>query len=346
MPARAFEDDHQDDDEDDMKKVWIQVAPWRKELVTAALEAGADAVVLPQGCSEKAKALGRITTVAPDGDLRLGSDVVRIEIAGKADEERAARCPAATVVLQMRDWTIIPLENLLAQRQGVFVEVRRAEDARVVTQILEKGADGIVLVTDDPAEIKRTCNAVHEHTGTLPLVAATVTRVQLLGMGDRVCLDTCTEMKPGEGMLVGDASSAFFLVHAETIQTPYVATRPFRVNAGAVHAYVLCPEGRTKYLDEMKGGDPCLLVRHDGATQVAWLGRSKIERRPMLRVEAEAEGRAVSLVLQNAETIRLTRPGGEAISVAVLKPGDQVLAHLTTGGRHFGMAVEETLTER
>lgn len=329
-----------------MKKVWVQVDPWRKELVTAALEAGADALVLPEGCSAKAKALGRITTIAPDGDLRLGTDVVRVEIASKADEERAARCPAKAVILRMRDWTVIPLENLLAQRGGLFVEVRRAEDARVVTQILEKGADGIVLITDDPAEIKRTCGAIREHAETLPLVAATVTRVEVLGMGDRVCLDTCTNMRPGEGMLVGDASSAFFLVHSETIETPYVATRPFRVNAGAVHAYVLCPEGRTKYLDELKGGDPCLIVRHDGATQVAYLGRSKVERRPMLRVEADAGGQTVSLVLQNAETIRLTKPGGEAISVAVLKPGDQVLAHLTEGGRHFGMAVKETLKER
>jgi 3-dehydroquinate synthase II len=66
----------------------------------------------------------------------------------------------------------------------------------------------------------------------------------------------------------------------------------------------------------------------------------------MLLVEAEAEGKTIALILQNAETIRLTQPGGEALSVAVLKPGDQVLAHLTTGGRHFGMKVDETLTER
>jgi len=161
-----------------------------------------------------------------------------------------------------------------------------------------------------------------------------------------VCVDTCTNMTPGEGMLVGNASSAFFLVHAETIETPYVATRPFRVNAGGVHAYCLCPDGKTKYLSELTAGDPVLLVKHDGATQVAYLGRSKVERRPMLLVEAEAEGRTLSLVLQNAETIRLTRPDGAALSVAVLAPGDEVLAHLTTGGRHFGMQVEETLTER
>ena len=68
-----------------------------------------------------------------------------------------------------------------------------------------------------------------------------------------------------------------------------VAARPFRVNAGAVHAYVLLPEGKTKYLSELKAGDEVLVVRHDGATSVAYVGRNKIERRPLMLVEAEAQ---------------------------------------------------------
>ena len=56
-------------------------------------------------------------------------------------------------------------------------------------------------------------------------------------MGDRACLDTCTQMSPGEGMLVGNTASGFFLIHSESIENPYVAARPFRVNAGAVDAY-------------------------------------------------------------------------------------------------------------
>ncbi len=165
-------------------------------------------------------------------------------------------------------------------------------------------------------------------------------------MGDRVCLDTVSNMVPGEGMLVGNAGSGFFLVHSESLKNPYVAARPFRVNAGAVHAYLYLPEGKTKYLSEVKAGDEVLTVRHDGTTSVSYIGRAKIERRPLLLIEAEAEGQPVSLVLQNAETIRLTSPEGEAISVATLKPGDRVLAHVTQGGRHFGMAIEETITER
>jgi 3-dehydroquinate synthase II len=125
-----------------------------------------------------------------------------------------------------------------------------------------------------------------------------------------------------------------------------VAPRPFRVNAGAVHAYALLPEGKTKYLSELKAGDEVLLVRHDGGTAVGYVGRNKIERRPLLLVEAEAAGRAISLVLQNAETIRLTAPDGSAVSVAGLEAGDAVLAYFEAGGRHFGVAIEETITER
>ena len=74
-------------------------------------------------------------------------------------------------------------------------------------------------------------------------------------MGDRVCVDTCTQMEPGQGMLVGNTTEGFLLVHSESIENPYVAARPFRVNAGAVHAYALCPGGRTRYLSELKAGD-------------------------------------------------------------------------------------------
>jgi 3-dehydroquinate synthase II len=45
-------------------------------------------------------------------------------------------------------------------------------------------------------------------------------------MGDRVCVDTCTMMGEGQGILVGNTSSAFLLVQAETQENPYVAPRP------------------------------------------------------------------------------------------------------------------------
>jgi 3-dehydroquinate synthase II len=215
-----------------------------------------------------------------------------------------------------------------------------------MVEILEKGVDGVVLDTTDVNEIKKTAEVIHGVSERVPLVVATVTATKQLGMGDRCCLDTCTQMALGEGMLVGNTASGFFLVHSESIDNPYVASRPFRVNAGAVHAYILTPGGKTKYLADLKAGDEVMLVDKEGRTQTAYLGRNKIERRPMTLVEAEAEGHPISLVLQNAETIRLMDPQGKAISITSLKPGDQVLAHVEESGRHFGMKVEESLIER
>ncbi len=66
----------------------------------------------------------------------------------------------------------------------------------------------------------------------------------------------------------------------------------------------------------------------------------------MILIKAEAEGELISLVMQNAETIRLVSPKGNAISITTLKPGDKVLGHIEKAGRHFGMQVDETLIEK
>ena len=330
-----------------MKKVWVKIVPWDKPLAVAALEGGADAVVLAAGDAPRMRELGRMSVVAPDGDLQPGRDLTEMEIRSKADERAAAAAPGnRTLLLRMADWTIIPLENLLAQRGNILVEVTGAEAARTAAGILEKGVDGVVLATRDPEEVRKTIRLVREIGESLALEPATVTEVRTLGMGDRVCVDTCTQMEPGQGMLVGNTTEGFLLVHSESIENPYVAARPFRVNAGAVHAYALCPGGRTRYLSELKAGDEALIVDHAGRTQIAYVGRAKVERRPLMLVRAELAGKEIALVLQNAETIRLTAPGGQPISVAALKPGDQVLAHLLGGARHFGMKVTETLRER
>ncbi len=331
-----------------MKRLWVNVVPYRKEIAIAALESGAEAVVLPDGESATVRQFGKIKTVETSGDIKPGADVEFIDLSGKADEDRAAAVPGdRIVVLKMLDWTIIPIENLLARRgKNILVQVANSEQARLMVEILEKGVDGVLLDTTDVNEIKKTAEIIHGVSERVALVEATITAAKQLGMGDRACLDTCTQMDLGEGMLVGNTATGFFLVHSESIDNPYVASRPFRVNAGAVHAYTLTTGGKTKYLADLKAGDEVMLVDFEGRTQTAYLGRNKIERRPMMLIEAQAEGFPIGLVLQNAETIRLVDPQGNAIAVTSLKPGDKVLAHITQGGRHFGMKVEESLIER
>jgi 3-dehydroquinate synthase II len=331
-----------------MKKLWVSVVPYRKELAIAALESGAEAVVLPDGKSQTVREFGKIKTVEKDGDIKPGVDVEFIDIKGKADEDKAAKVPEnKIVVLRMLDWTIIPIENLLARRgKNIMVQVETSEQTKLMTEILEKGVDGVVLNTTDVNEIKKSAEIISGISEKVSLIEATITSIKQLGMGDRSCLDTCTQMGLGEGMLVGNAASGFFLVHSESIENPYVASRPFRVNAGAVHAYTLAPGGKTKYLADLKTGDEVMVVDYRGKSQTAYLGRNKIEKRPMMLIEAEADGQPISLVMQNAETIRLVGPDGKAISITSLKPGDKVLGHIEKAGRHFGMRVDETLIER
>jgi 3-dehydroquinate synthase II len=331
-----------------MKKFWVNVIPYEKEIAIAALESGAEALVLPDGQSETVRQFGKIKTVERNGDIKPGADVEFIDIAGKGDEDKAAAVsPDKIVVLHMLDWTIIPIENLLARRgKNIMVQVENSEQAKLMVEILEKGVDGVVLKTKDVDEIKKCAEIIQSISEKIELIPAKITSTKQLGMGDRACLDTCTQMVPGEGMLVGNTASGFFLVHSESIDNPYVASRPFRVNAGAVHAYTLAPGGKTKYLADLKAGDEVMIVDFHGKSQVAYLGRNKIEKRPMMLIEAEAQNQPVSLVMQNAETIRLVSPEGKAVSITSLKAGDSVLVHIEKAGRHFGMKVDETLIER
>ena len=60
-----------------------------------------------------------------------------------------------------------------------------------------------------------------EDTALIEFTEVEVTRVEQLGMGDRVCVDMCSSMRPGEGLLVGNFCRALFLVHSEVrLQRP------------------------------------------------------------------------------------------------------------------------------
>ena len=99
-------------------------------------------------------------------------------------------------------------------------------------------------------------------------------------------------------------------------------------------------------MSEIQAGDEVLTVNSEGDTKNAIVGRVKIERRPLILIEAEYEGQKIRTLLQNAETIRLVSDKKEAVSVVDVKVGDKILAYFTTGARHFGMAIEEQIIEK
>jgi len=278
---------------------------------------------------------------------------LKISIKGKEDENTAVEATELSVdyiIINCLDWRVIPLENLIARTRGkskLIAEISNAEDAKLVLETLELGTDGVLLHTSDVEELNKAIALVKEQAPEIMVVPAKVTAVKQISTGTRVCVDTCDLMASGEGMLIGVQAAGFFLVEAEVHENPYVQARPFRVNAGSLSMYTLAPLQKTRYLSELKAGDEVLIVDRKGKTRPASVGRIKIELRPLILVEAEAEGKKIKTILQNAETIRLVTPKGSK-PVTELKAGDEVLAHLTmSAGRHFGVAVpDETVIER
>jgi len=330
-----------------MRKIWVNIDPWDKDMVTTALEGGADGIMIPKGYSEQVKKLGRIITISEDGDLKPGKDVIFYTIKNRDDEDEIIKLgQSKKVILHCRDWTVIPVENLIAKGADVIVQVDDIKAAETAFGILEKGVQHILFHATDRVKLQQVLSLVRSKQENILLETAQIMEITPLGMGDRVCVDTCTSMVKGQGMLVGNTSHVMFLVHAETVFNPYVDPRPFRINAGPVHAYTRVPGGKTRYLSELSAGDEMLIADFQGNTVTGIVGRLKIERRPLILVRAMVNDKEVTTILQNAETVRLTSCKGEPVSVVNLNPGDKVLVAVEKGGRHFGHRIDETITER
>ncbi len=327
--------------------LWARVDPWDKEMAIAALESGVSTLWLPDGFASLARELGRVTVVSADGDLVEGRDFHVTGIESAADEARVAASSQESLwVVRPSGREIIPLENLVAWRRRILVEARTAADVSLYLGVLEKGVEGLVLSAETPEGMRKLASGAQAEPERIQLVEARVTAIELLGLGDRVCVDSCSLIEGSKGMLVGNSSAGLFLVCAENIANPYVLPRPFRVNAGAVHSYCRVAGGKTAYLSELASGSDLLLVDETGRGETASVGRAKVERRPLLLIRAATpSGREHTVILQNAETIRVVGAGGKAVSVAALAPGDTVLVAEEAAGRHFGVAVDETIRE-
>jgi 3-dehydroquinate synthase II len=343
-----------------LKELWVQIdknAKEKEKLFQLAAEKS-DALVVGHGATLKSghEQVDLITSFDENVIKQLKnagkSLAVRITINSKEDENIAVEASDLSVnyiIINCSDWRVIPLENLIAKVRGkskLLAEVKNSEDARLVLEALELGTDGVLLITEDVEELRRTSEVVRRQNPNVSLTLAKITSVRPIGTGARVCVDTCDLMQPGEGMLVGSQSAGLFLVEAEVHDNPYVASRPFRVNAGTLSMYTLGSAQNTRYLSELRAGDEVLIIDRNGKVRTTNVGRIKIEFRPLILVEAEIGDKKIKIVLQNAETIRLVTPNGSS-PVTALKKGDEVLVHQEAkGGRHFGVSVPEKVIEQ
>jgi 3-dehydroquinate synthase II len=277
---------------------------------------------------------------------------LEVTISDQKDLDRISQalelCPDY-LLINCPNWKIIPLENLIAEAKGrskLLARTTSFDESRIALSTLELGADGIALASQDTNEILKTRDLILGESEDISLSTARVTNVKPIGIGARVCVDTTEILEAGEGLLTGSSSQALFLVEGEVHTNPHVNSRPFRVNAGPVSSYVLTASGKTRYLSELSAGETVLLIDRSGRTRNVDVARIKIERRPMILVEANIGNRKLATIVQNAETVRLvTRDGSKPVSE--IKPGDEVLVRVEEGGRHFGTKVaDEMIIER
>lgn len=291
----------------------------------------ADYVILDKDISKpKGKKAGRKFKVLSNADIEKILD--------------SAKKGLDFVIVEVKDWKIIPLENIIAKlhklHTKIFAMAKEPQEVRKMFSILEIGVDGVIFETSSISEVREAL--VYLGSGSFDLQTAKIIDIKGVGDGERVCVDTASMLHKGEGMLIGSRANFMFLVHNESVGSSFTSPRPFRVNAGAVHCYTLSPDGTTRYLSELETGSEVLVLDSKGKARRATVGRSKIERRPMLMIKAQVGDEVGGIIAQDAETIRFVKPNGHLVSVTHLKKGDSVLVYSKPAtGRHFGMEVSD-----
>mmetsp|Transcript_36843 Transcript_36843/g.56416 ORF Transcript_36843/g.56416 Transcript_36843/m.56416 type:complete len:289 (+) Transcript_36843:58-924(+) len=288
---------------------------------------------------------------------------------------------------------MIPAENLISQCQNtgtkIAAYVNRVGDVGGLARALELGVDALCIdgtasINDQElwdalieAQSERRLAAATNvgdspDNGTVPnkspvIVTGTCKRItssvgKSTVLADRVCIDLVQSLKCTEGCWVGSSAKITALVLSEAAQSSFVPSRPFRVNAGPVHTYVVMGDGlSTKYLSELQAGDEVLVTDViSGEERPVAVGRLKVEIRPCVQVglfppqeDEGGPGDFGQVFLQQAETVRLGQRKGDDSFIRVTElesdgsaqPVD-ILLRVVGMGTHVGRAYSGKVVER
>uniref|UniRef100_A0A7S3V4H9 3-dehydroquinate synthase n=1 Tax=Chaetoceros debilis TaxID=122233 RepID=A0A7S3V4H9_9STRA len=338
-------------------------------------------------------------------DSKTGNTVgklVDLEDAAGQDEAMAALGSVEWIVVQTSvatNWQMIPAENLIAAAQASGTKlafcIDKVGNVGGLSRALELGVDALCVnaaIANDNLwreafearrERNKNVDSVPDNISTLSnanlpvVVVGKCWRREIQGtiLADRICVDFVQMLLPEEGIWVGSSAKIKVLVLSEAASSLYVPTRPFRVNAGPVHSYVLMSDNTTKYLSELQPGDQVEVYNAiNGNSRSVAVGRLKQEIRPCVLVELEAvsgddikvKHHSGQVFLQQAETVRLAQEKGsfirvtdlESISIVggtkfkniggkALEEGRQsILLRITTAGTHVGKTYTGNVEER
>ena len=304
-------------------------------------------------------------------DLRIDGDALyingkqvgrRVDVSNSTGQAQARAMAGSVewILLDLGEWKMIPIENIIAACDGgptkVAARISSAEQVLGAAFALEIGVDALLvdentLSTALIAKSQRgevaTETSDEISTNEIELSNLEVIEVREGGVGDRVCVDLTSMLEQEEGMIVGSSSKSMVLVHGETVESEFVPTRPFRVNAGAAHCYIMMADGTTSYLSELKMGDEVLVVNSNGDSRNCVVGRVKIEKRPFILFRWKNENyNEAGVLLQQAETVRLISESRGLVSVTELVPGMKLLGWNGGAGRHVGQTISAEVDEK
>jgi len=279
------------------------------------------------------------------------SSVPVVTVADESELEAAiGRVPSGGAVAI--EWTgdrVIPLENAVAargRRFEIWTYARSPAEVPAALGALEHGADHVIVEAHVPEDIDRLDSIVEGPLASgFAWVLIPVLSVRPVGVGDRVIVDTTSLLRPSEGLLVGSAAAFLFHVASEAVGSQFSRPRPFRVNAGSAHSYVLMADGSTRYLAELAAGDAVLVAEPNGPSRSVRVSRIKVERRPLVVVVGDDGGVHRTLFLQEAETVRVSGASART-SATDLEAGTAVYGVRLPPARHLGVAIQETIEER
>ena len=197
-----------------MKHLWLRLdskaSPSHKADLLKAAEGHCDAVITAPEDIPLASNM-RIRTASTEGDAEIkllssnnpienvmsGEFAAEVVVKDASDEEKVLQLAESGVhylIVRCPNWKVIPLENLIAkakQNATLLADVSSLTEAKTALQTLELGVDGIVFSPNVTSEIEEMGRLLEELGEFVSLATAKVTSARPIGLGARVCVDTC-----------------------------------------------------------------------------------------------------------------------------------------------------------
>ena len=332
-------------------------------------------------------------------DKNVAGAIVRLKDSSGQEEALAVLGSVEWLLVEVKSyessWQMIPAENIIAAAQSTGTKlafaVKKAADVAGLAKALELGVDALCISTasanEDPGlwqtafQARKERNAEAEKSSVSSssdakeskpkpeIVLGSCWRRDTKGtvLADRICVDLVQKLLPEEGCWVGSSAKVMALVLSEAASSRFVPTRPFRVNAGPVHSYILLGDGiTTKYLCELQPSDQVIVYNtQTKSSKSVAVGRLKEEIRPCVLVELETQtadefgeilGPRGQVFLQQAETVRLAQTSGNFTRVTDLEAQsggngvdtkrEPILLRVMETGTHVGKIYTGKVEER